>query len=107
MNKNYETHNTIDIETIGTHLQGYINTDYNRLVELFGKPSEFIDGYKTDVEWAIKFEDGTISTIYNWKNGKNYLGNDGLNVSDMDEFNVGGFDINSLINIKDLIENGL
>jgi len=99
----YETHNDIDIDTSETHLQGYINTDYDTLVELFGEPFENDGEYKTDVEWEIKFEDGVISTIYNWKNGKNYLGNDGIDISEMSEFNVGGFEKKSLTNIEGLL----
>ena len=45
---------------------------------------------KTDVEWDIEFQDGTYLHIYNWKNGKNYLGDDGLEVDQITEWNVGG-----------------
>jgi len=99
---NYKTHNDTNIDVNGTHLQGYINTDYDTLVELFGEPT-IGDEYKTDVEWEIKFEDDTVATIYNWKNGKNYIGSDGLNVSDINEFNVGGFSKNSLWNVKEIL----
>ena len=45
---------------------------------------------KTDVEWDIEFQDGTYLHIYNWKNGKNYLGDDGLETDQITEWNVGG-----------------
>ncbi len=51
----------------GSHLQGYVTTTYDRLIEVFGQPSGDGDGYKVQVEWILKFEDGTIATIYDWK----------------------------------------
>ena len=76
----------------GTSLQGYIKAPYEKLLEVFGAPnSKLCDNYKTDVEWAFEFDDGTIATLYNWKNGKNYLGDEGLELNDIYEWNVGGF----------------
>lgn len=72
----------------GTCLQGYAMTEYYRVLEVFGRPKDG-DGYKTDVEWVIQFEDGLIATIYNWKNGPAYLG--GMaEVKHIDEWNIGG-----------------
>ena len=78
----------------GTSLQGYIVVSYDTLVELFGEPTEG-DGYKTDAEWTIKWEDGTVTTIYNWKNGKNYNseeydGDGGTFTEEIVDWNVGG-----------------
>lgn len=55
----------------GTHLQGYINTTYGNLLEIFGEPTalESEDG-KVNCEWVIEFEDGLIATIYDWKEGE-------------------------------------
>ena len=76
----------------GTSLQGYIKASYEQLLQTFGAPnSTLCDNYKTDVEWAFKFADGTVATLYNWKNGKNYLGSEGLELNDIYEWNVGGF----------------
>ena len=76
----------------GTSLQGYIKASYEQLLQTFGAPnSTLCDNYKTDVEWAFKFADGTVATLYNWKNGKNYLGDEGLELNDIYEWNVGGF----------------
>ena len=76
----------------GTSLQGYIKASYEQLLNAFGAPnSTLCDNYKTDVEWAFKFADGTVATLYNWKNGKNYLGDEGLELNDIYEWNVGGF----------------
>ena len=76
----------------GTFLQGYIKATYEQLVKTFGEPHDPDgDNYKTDVEWAFEFADGTIATLYNWKNGKNYLGEaEGLELNDIYEWHVGG-----------------
>ena len=75
----------------GTFLQGYIKATYEQLLKAFGEPHDPDgDTYKTDVEWAFEFADGTVATLYNWKNGKNYLGAEGLELNDIYEWNVGG-----------------
>jgi len=53
-------------EANGTCLQGYIATTYDKLVETFGDPNGG-PGDKTNSEWILKFPDGTIATIYDWK----------------------------------------
>jgi hypothetical protein len=50
----------------GTSLQGYLNVPFSRVVEAFGEPSEG-DGYKVAFEWGVRFEDGTVATIYDYK----------------------------------------
>ena len=91
--KKYATHNDgyVDVfDAYGTSLKGYINCTYDELVSTFGEPLDG-DGYKVDCEWIIKdVNEGTIATVYNWKNGKNYCGRDGLNAHQIDEWHVGG-----------------
>lgn len=77
------------VDINGTSLMGEITCSYQKLCKIFGHP-EHSDGYKTDAEWAIKFDDGTVASIYNWKDGKNYNGNDGLNVEDISNWHIGG-----------------
>jgi hypothetical protein len=48
-----------------TGLVGYVNTTYADLVEAFGQPLS--GGDKTNSEWIIKFSDGEVATIYDWK----------------------------------------
>lgn len=72
-------------------LQGYIHTSYADLVACFGEPVAQFDDYKCDCEWNIKFADGVVVSIYNWKNGKNYCGEDGLAVEDITEWHIGGY----------------
>ena len=82
------THNDTDKWFVGgTSLVGYITCN-------FGEPSKG-DGYKVDAEWDIKWNDGTISTIYNWKNGDNY-NEDGTRTESIVEWNVGGKDDKAL-----------
>jgi hypothetical protein len=73
----------------GSHRQGHIQTRYDDLVRMFGEPMES-DGYKVDAEWVLKFDDGKIATIYNWKNGRNYMGKYGQDVFDITNWNIGG-----------------
>ena len=75
----------------GTSFQGYIECDYKILIEVFGEPDAECDGYKVDREWVLKFEDGAVATIYNYKNGKNYCGpQQGLKPEDIKKWHVGG-----------------
>ena len=49
---------------------GYLNESYSTLVEMFGQPKNpDKDGHiiKTTAEWMILFNDGTLATIYNYK----------------------------------------
>ena len=50
----------------GTHYQGVVMVKYKRLVEVFGEP-HILGGDKTTVEWNLEFDDGTVATIYDWK----------------------------------------
>ena len=107
--------NKLTTNTNGTHLQGYINCSYDDLTSALGYPlEEGFDNYKSDAEWSIEFDDGMVATIYNWKNGKNYLGDQGYNLCDIAQWHVGGrskevvervaFLIKSAIAIKDFQE---
>jgi hypothetical protein len=99
----YKTHNQISIDIDGTSLQGYINSNYGTLVELFGHPTES-DGYKVDWEWELRFEDGTVATIYNWKNGPNYCGRDGLQCDQVTEWHIGGHVRNALYYVQEVLK---
>jgi len=91
--------------TYGTHLQGNVGATYQELVEVFGEPTRFEwseeSDNKVDAQWAIKFEDGTIATIYNYKNGLNYLGAEGKRVSQIMMWNVGGYSERAVTLVND------
>ena len=105
----------ITVETIddrskirGTSLSGYLNTSYATLVELLGEPNAPVDGYKTDAEWHVKVkEEGdapAYAAIYNYKDGKNYLGAEGLNVEHIKHWHVGSKSKWTFYNLEDYIE---
>ncbi len=75
----------------GTSLSGHLKATYNHLIKFVGKPTypNGSDNYKTDVEWVIEFPNGAIMTIYNWKNGKNYNGKEGLEIEEITDWNIG------------------
>jgi hypothetical protein len=68
--------------------QGRIAVKYAALVAAFGEPDPGTD--KTDAEWALRFSDGTLATIYNYKDGLAYLGERGTPVERIEEWCVGG-----------------
>lgn len=72
----------------GTSLQGYINANYDLLKKLFNDPMN--GHYKTDAEWCIEFNDGTIATIYNYKDGHNYRGRHGIATCNITSWHIGG-----------------
>ena len=67
----YKTHNQDDLINIsGTHLLTTINLPFYTIVGALGDPIWFKadegDG-KVRVEWDLKFNDGEVATIYDWK----------------------------------------
>lgn len=95
----FQTHNQTTIDANCSSLQGEVDASYEELCDLFGAPTGG-DGYKVDAEWYVKFDDGTVATIYNWKNGKNYEGENGLDVADIRDWHVGGFDAKACTKVQ-------
>ena len=92
MNRMYKTHNDKkNIKTCGTSYQGEVYTSYKKLFKLFGEPTSG-DGYKVDAEWNVEFDDGKVATIYNWKDGKNYNGAEGMETENITDWHIGGFE---------------
>lgn len=73
-----------------TSLVGELDVSYAELVEVYGEPNAKADMYKTDAEWLLQAPDGTVATIYNYKSGRSYLGNEGDAVEDIRDWHVGG-----------------
>lgn len=94
----------ISFDNGGTCLQGYINTSYENIVTKIGKPHWNGDEYKVDAEWGLMFDNGVRATIYNWKNGKNYCGNEGLAVEDITEWHIGGDSPEAVELVTDLLK---
>ena len=82
--------NSSEVETTGSGLSGYIDVSYRKLVRVFGEPTDDGDGYKMSARWALRFADGTIATIYDYKDAKTYDA-DGLDTADITEWHIGGF----------------
>ena len=108
------TYTTLTDESLdSTHLQGQLKgVTFTQLERAFGHAS-FVknDGpregwHKTDAEWAIQFHDAadTVATIYNWKNGTNYLGEDGLDAEDITIWSVGGHSPDALKRVQEVLE---
>jgi hypothetical protein len=98
---NYKTHKD-NLPFLGGCLQGQIETDYKKLVKLFGIP-ERGDGYKTDAEWVILFGDGSHCYIYNYKNGRNYLGKTAPPKTLIKCWNIGGINKDSFSHLEKLL----
>lgn len=98
----FTTHNEAVIDTNMSHLQGYVEVSYADLVKTFGEPF-YGDGYKSDAEWKVCFEDGTRATIYNWKNGKNYCGDNGLETHRINEWHVGGYEKKAVQRVQEAL----
>lgn len=107
--EDYKTHNEDNtIPQGGTCLQGYchLDTTFMDLYHLFGLPeTDCCD--KVDAQWRILFKDNaTVATIYNYKSGKNYLGEEGCDVQDLtgDDWHIGGYDPDAATKVNQLID---
>ena len=79
---NFDVDDCVNVN--GTSLQGTITTTYDKLVEIFGKPTYTdADPYeKVNAEWTVEARtlnswaddeedaESVIFTIYNWKDGR-------------------------------------
>lgn len=90
---------TDNVSIDGTWLQGSIVATRRELEAAFGAPSFEGEGDKTTTEWDILFDDGTISTIYDWKRYE-------LGAPAMDEritWNVGGRSFAAVERVEDTL----
>lgn len=88
MNKDISAKVTNDTKSAdGTSLRGYLKADFDMLVSRLGQPinEPSADG-KVPCEWILKFNDGSIATIYCWKTGTIPL--------DLHNWHIGGKGIN-------------
>ena len=94
-----------DLDAISfTFRVGQVDASFDQLVRCFGEPHDEGDGYKTDVEWLLQFEDGTVATIYNWKDGPNYLGAAGTPVDRITHWHIGGRDVRASRAVRRALE---
>jgi hypothetical protein len=92
----------------GTCLQGTLRIGYDEIMQVMNKHNiqahKGSDDGKTDVNWYGKFSDGRIFTIYNWKNGKAYLGDQGLDIQRIRDWHVGGKEVTTYQDLKLVFE---
>ncbi len=82
--------NELDKKRTGTSFKGYLYARYDQLLPTFGEPRQPVHAdNKIDVEWIIDTPHG-VATIYNYKDGKAYLSDSGLNPEEIYEWHVGG-----------------
>jgi len=79
------------LNSTGTSLQGRIEADYEDIVAVFGKPSiEGSPDNKVDIEWkGIIWPIGAMFTIYNYKDGPAYLGDEGTPIEKIRDWHIG------------------
>lgn len=89
--KTFETITYEDIDQLenGLALEGYVTATRRELAAKFGEPdmTGTVDN-KVTTEWLLRFEDGTIATIYDWKRYEEAAG-----APDLDEvynWHIGG-----------------
>ena len=63
----FRTHNNGPIDISFTSLQGYIQATRTQLESVFGAPQDGGGEDKVTTCWDIKFADGSIACIYDWK----------------------------------------
>lgn len=101
-NIKFKTHND-DIPFIGGCFQDYLDASYKELKKLFGKPTEG-DGYKVDAEWEVLFDNGAYATIYNYKDGRNYLGKEGIPKANIRDWHIGGLNKDAIPIIESMLK---
>jgi hypothetical protein len=91
---------TKDAMCDGTSLQGYIRAYYHQLVEVFGEPDHGPNANmdKVTAEWCLEFEDGTVATIYDWKEYETPMG--------LHRWHIGGKDYNAVDRVTDTFTQG-
>lgn len=93
----FETHNqNSDIQIVCSSYQGQMHASFDDLVAIFGQPLNG-DCDKVQVEWHLKFEDGTVATIYDWKRY-------GTKPEDVTVWNIGGFNSTAARYVREALE---
>ena len=74
-----------------TGLVGTVTTTYAALVHAFGQPDR-TNGDKTTAEWCLRFDDGTVASIYDWKEPSTPMG--------LHSWHVGGKSVKALLRVE-------
>ncbi len=90
----------------GTSYQGNIDISYAELVEMLGAPlTDHYDNFKCDAEWVVHFASGQTATIYNYKDGRNYMGLEGKDKEAIRDWHIGGATLASVRKVSELFPN--
>jgi len=92
------------VNTNLTCLQGEIHLSFQDLVDIFGEPEDVSSTGKSDVEWAIEI-DGVVATIYNWKDGPAYTGDDSIEVERIQDWHIGGHSQSAVMIVLNAVKN--
>jgi len=68
--------------------RGYLHATYDEIVNVLGTPNRQSD-QNTDAEWVIE-EGGQVFNLFNWRNGRRYRGERGLDLAEIREWHIGG-----------------
>ena len=94
---NLDLQYTTGPDTFGSSLVGYMRTTYADIVKVLGEPHHVSDGSdKVTAEWDIRFVDGPLVTIYDYKEKET--------PRDSYEWHIGGISKNALVYIAELFE---
>lgn len=85
---------------------GYIRVSADILINIFGYP-ERTDSLKTDWTWRLTLDNNDVIEIYDWKIGKNYNDDDGLELEEINLWCTGssGSDYKKRVENKRYLEN--
>lgn len=72
-----------------TCFQADIEISYHEIVAIFGDETLDGDGYKVQAEWHVITPAG-FATIYDYKQGKNYCGDEGIPKTKVTDWHIGG-----------------
>lgn len=92
--------NVEGIEIDGTHLQGEFSHSFQEIKSVFGDPILGESGDKVQAEWAIQFDDGTVATIYDWKEW-------GTSYENVKNWHVGGYNRKAFDAVKSMLRSKL
>ena len=88
---NFHTHSDKFIDTKNVKFISNISTSYEAIIYYFALPiSDFNKTFPQDWEWRIKFSDGKVAVISNWKNGPNYTENRKISPNNINKWRVYG-----------------
>ena len=82
------------VDKIGGYI-GTIRCSFDKLTDIFCDPSDGSGDGKTRAEWIIRFDDGSVCWIYDWKEYN-------TPIEEVEEWNVGG-DRKAFEHVKELI----